>query len=396
MTFFVRDSFHNLFLQKLVDKQSPPAIFHFIGSNSVSDKNQKTKKERQKYMSHKIEKPHDMVLSTQGTEWHKLATHLPTIGDMEVAPMLFDIVESPAFVTIDGVQTQLEDYKVLVADHRKVRSDLSGSDALVPLHIPKSGYRVISNREIWNVMKQSLQDLDCKVTSVCTLERGKKFAISCDIGNSDLVINKDKFKANLNFVTSHDGTIAMESFDSMIRIVCMNTFQWSREAADNVLKVYHTKNAEFALEGLGDLLNAILKGRIELAQVMEYLASHHCDSNDALAMAAGYFCLTTDAKENKLSTRSMNAAREIARLAANGIGNAGRSLYDLVNGATEYCTSGEGVGRKASVASQVYRSQLGGAAEHKRRFIGMVASDETRDKMQSRGREAVRQAVLAN
>ena len=347
-------------------------------------------------MSHKIEKPHDMVLSTQGTEWHKLATHLPTIGDMEVAPMLFDIVESPAFVTIDGVQTQLEDYKVLVADHRKVRSDLSGSDALVPLHIPKSGYRVISNREIWNVMKQSLQDLDCKVTSVCTLERGKKFAISCDIGNSDLVINKDKFKANLNFVTSHDGTIAMESFDSMIRIVCMNTFQWSREAADNVLKVYHTKNAEFALEGLGDLLNAILKGRIELAQVMEYLASHHCDSNDALAMAAGYFCLTTDAKENKLSTRSMNAAREIARLAANGIGNAGRSLYDLVNGATEYWTSGEGVGRKASVASQVYRSQLGGAAEHKRRFIGMVASDETRDKMQSRGREAVRQAVLAN
>jgi hypothetical protein len=347
-------------------------------------------------MSHKIEKPHDMVLSTEGTEWHKLATHLPMIGDMEVAPMLFDIVESPALVTIDGVQTQLEDYKVLVADHRKCRSDLSGSDALVPLHIPKSGYKVISNREIWNTMQSALRDLDCKVTSVCTLERGKKFAISCDIGNSDLVINKDKFKANLNFVTSHDGTIAMESFDSMIRIVCMNTFQWSREAADNVLKVYHTKNAAFALEGLGDLLNAILKGRVEIAQVMEYLATHKCDANDALTMASGYFAMTTDAKDNKLSTRSMNAAREIARLAANGIGNLGKSLYDLANGATEYWTSGEGVGRTASVASQVYRSQLGSAAEHKRRFIGMLSSDESREKMQSRGREAVRQAALVN
>jgi len=347
-------------------------------------------------MSHKIEKPHDMVLSTEGTEWHKLATHLPMIGDMEVAPMLFDIVESPALVTIDGVQTQLEDYKVLVADHRKCRSDLSGSDALVPLHIPKAGYKVISNREIWNTMQSALRDLDCKVTSVCTLERGKKFAISCDIGNSDLVINKDKFKANLNFVTSHDGTIAMESFDSMIRIVCMNTFQWSREAADNVLKVYHTKNAAFALEGLGDLLNAILKGRVEIAQVMEYLASHKCDANDALTMASGYFAMTTDAKDNKLSTRSMNAAREIARLAANGIGNLGKSLYDLANGATEYWTSGEGVGRTASVASQVYRSQLRSAAEHKRRFIEMLADDESREKMQSRGREAVRQAALVN
>lgn len=345
-------------------------------------------------MSHKIEKPHDQVLSIQGTEWHKLATHLPVIGDAEVAPLLFDIVESPAFVVIDGQQTALENYKVLVADHRKVRPDLIGADALVPLHIPKSGYKVISNREIWNVMQKSLRDLDCKVTSVCTLERGKKFAISADIGSSDLVINRDKFKANLNFVTSHDGTMAMETFDSAIRIVCMNTFQWSRNAAADKFKVYHTKNANFALDGLGDLLNAILKGRAELVEVMEYLASHKCDPNDALAMAAGYFCLTTDAKDNKLSTRSLNAAREIARLAANGIGNLGKSLYDLANGATEYWTSGEGVGRTGSVASQVYRSQLGSAADHKRRFIGMLSDEETRSTMESRGREAVRQAVL--
>jgi len=347
-------------------------------------------------MSHKIEKPHDMVLSTQGTEWHLLAEHHAFIGDDQVRRMLFPIVQSPAFVTIDGVQTALKDYKVLVADHRSVRPDLSGSDALVPLHIPKAGYKVISNREIWNVMQKSLRDLDCKVTSVCTLERGKKFAISADIGSSDLVINKDKFKANLNFVTSHDGTMAMKTFDSAIRIVCMNTFQWSRNAAADKFKVYHTKNANFALDGLGDLLNAILKGRAELVEVMEYLASHKCDANDALAMAAGYFAITTDAKDNKLSTRSLNAAREIARLAANGIGNLGKTLYDLANGATEYWTSGEGVGRTGSVASQVYRSQLGSAADHKRRFIGMLSDSDTRDVMSTRGREAVRQAALAN
>jgi hypothetical protein len=347
-------------------------------------------------MSHKIEQPHDIVLSIAGTEWHGLANHVSAIGDSEVSPLLFDIVESPAFVTIDGETATLEDYKVLVADHRKVRPDLSGRDALVPLHIPKAGYKVISNREIWNVMQKSLRDLDCKVTSVCTLERGKKFAISCDIGSSDLVINKDKFKANLNFVTSHDGTMAMESFDSAIRIVCMNTFQWSRNLAVDKFKVYHTKNAEFALEGLGDLLNAILKGRVELVKVMEYLADHACDANDALAMAAGYFCMATDAKENKLATRSMNSAREIARLAAHGIGNAGRNLYDLANGATEYWTHGEGTGRKASLASRVYRSQLGSAADHKSRFITMLADSEVRPVMLTRGREAVRQAALAN
>jgi hypothetical protein len=160
----------------------------------------KTKKpnRKTKNMGHGIYQPHDIVQSNQGTEWHTFAEHREFIGDKEVEKQLFDIIESPAFVVIDGEQTALDNYKVLVADHRKVRSDLSGSDALVPLHIPKAGYKVISNREIWNTMQSALRDLDCKVTSVCTLERGKKFAISADIGSSDLVINKDKFKANLN------------------------------------------------------------------------------------------------------------------------------------------------------------------------------------------------------
>ena len=74
----------------------------------------------------------------------------------------------------------------------------------------------------------------------------------------------------------------------------------------------------------------------------------------------------------------------------------GRNLYDLANGATEYWTSGEGVGRTGSVASQVYRSQLGSAADHKRRFIGMLSDEETRSTMATRGREAVRQAALVN
>jgi hypothetical protein len=344
-------------------------------------------------MGHKIEKPWDMVLSVEGTEWHGLADHLEVIGDKEVNPALFDIIESPCFVQIGEENTYLDDYKVLLADHRQCRPDLKARDQIVPLHIPKSGYRIISNREIWETMQKALRDLDCKVTSVCTLERGKKFAISCDIGGSDMVINKDKFKANLNFVTSHDGTMANEVFDSMIRIVCMNTFQWSRQAAADKFKVYHTKNASFALEGLADLLNAILKGRAEAAEVMEYLANHKCDSNDALAMAAGYFCEATDSV--KLSTRAFNAATEIADLFSNGIGNAGRSLYDLLNGATEYWTSGNGTGKagKTNTASRVYRSQLGQAAEHKVRFIGMLSDETARKEALVRGKDAVALAL---
>ena len=347
-------------------------------------------------MSHMIVKPWDIVLANDNPQWHRMAEVHAEITEQVAEPLMFDIMEHPAYSMIDGTPREIDGEKVLWADHRKVRPDLTPEQAIVKLHVPKVGYRAISNRDVWNTMKKAFTDLGCKVASVCTLERGKKFALSVDIGGSDMVINKNNYKAFLNMVTSHDGTIAMEAFDAFIKIICMNTFQWSRDAAKNKFKIYHTKNADLAMDGLGDLLNAILKGRVEAKEVLEYLATHACDANDAMAMAAGFFCLTTEAKENKLSTRSYNAATEIVRLYAHGIGNEGRTLYDLANGATEYWTSGLGVGRNADTASQVYRSEMGSAADRKHEFITMLADDKTRPVMLSRGREAVRQAVLAN
>ena len=344
-------------------------------------------------MSHGINKPHDIVLSTEGTEWHNLAEQVDAIGDTQVEKLLFPIIESPCFVKMDGQQVSLPNHKVLVADHRLIRPDLSANDQIMPLHIPKDSYQVIDNREVWYAMKKSLAEVDAKVTSAGTLEGGKKFFISTSIGDAEQVINKDKFKFHLNFITSHDGTVAMSTYDSSIRIVCMNTFKWSQDAAGDVgFKVYHTKNASLSLTNLPELVNAILTGRTELKEVMEYLADHACDPNEALAMAAGYFSKSTG--ETKLSTRSWNAANEIANLFSNGIGNFGRNLYDLANGATQYWTSGLGTGRTGTSAeARTYRSEMGMAADHKSRFISMLSDESERGSILETGREAVKIAL---
>ena len=238
-------------------------------------------------------------------------------------------------------------------------------------------------------MKASFADLDVKITTAGTLEGAKKFFVSVDIGESELVINKDRFKAYVNFITGHDGTLAMTAYDSVVRIVCMNTLIASREAAGAAgFSVYHTKNADLAMKNLPELFNAILKGRANLKEVMEYLESSKCEHNDALAMAAGYFCLETDNAE--LSTRAMNAAEGIATLFSRGIGNKGETLYDLANGATEYWTSGDGTGKgKTSQSDRAYRSMLGSAATHKESFVAMLANDTRRSEALSLGKQAL-------
>lgn len=346
-----------------------------------------------KHMAAGIDTKIDRIFSNEGTEWHKLAIVKETITREEIKEVLFPIAQSPAMVSIDGNNITLDNHKVICADMRGVRDDLPENERIVPLHIPKAGYQVIDNGQVWEAMETALKDLDAEVTSVGTLEGAKKFFISTSIGDSEMVINKDKFKFFLNFVTSHDGTIAMNAYDSSIRIVCMNTLRWSMQAQGDVnFKIFHTKNASLAMANMPELVNAILKGRTELKEVMEYLATCKVDQNDAIAMAAGYFAISNDDVE--LSGRSMNAATEIATLFSRGIACNGENLYDLANAATEYWTSGEGTGKKGTEGSRLYRSSMGSAAEHKQQFVALLSDDSRRTTALAMGREAIKIAAM--
>lgn len=342
---------------------------------------------------HGIEKT-DMMLSTLGYSWHRKDTLVETIDEQTANPLFFEVIESPLMVNIDGQLVNMAGYKSLVADHRAVRPDLAPEDQLIPLHIPKDGYKVISNREIFSVAEKALKDVDAKITSVMTLESGKKFAMSVNLGDNVLKVNNDEVHAHLNFVSSHDGTLNMKAYDSTIRIVCMNTLRWSLESAGKVgFNVRHTKNAELALDNLPELLENILKGRVNFKEVMEYLETCKVDSNEALAMAAGYFMIESGAP--KLSTRAFNSAQAIVGLFSNGLGNHGKSLYDLANGATEYWTSGDGVGRKADQATKSYKAEFGMAADHKNRFVELLANEDERNRAKEIGAEAVAEALAS-
>lgn len=330
----------------------------------------------------------DVMYSTEGYSWHRLDRLVKKITKEEVSPVFNKIIEGKLQIEVDGEMVELEDYKALIADLR----GLGMSENMVPLHVPKAGYKVISNEEIFDAAVEAIKDVDAKITSIMTLENRKKFALSVNLGDDVMKVNGDEIHAHLNFVSSHDGTMNLKAYDSTIRIVCMNTLRWSLEAAGQVgFTIRHTKNAAIALENLPELVNAILTGRIQFKEVMEYLATCKVDSNEALAMAAGYFCLESGTP--KLSTRSLNAANSIVDLFANGKGNNGKTLYDLANGATEYWTSGDGVGRNANDLAKSYKAEFGMAADHKSRFVELLADEDRRKTAKEMGKEALAEAL---
>ena len=333
-------------------------------------------------MSSGIEKQ-DLLFSTKSTEWHGAANLVTSIGKKEIDLVSFNIIETGFGFNVDGIYVPMPNHKIIAADLRH-RLDLDESDRIVPLHIPKTGYTAISNADVYQQALDICKGLSMDVVTMGTLEGCKKFFLSIDTGSSELTVKNrangqnEQVMAYINLINSHDGTMAQETYDSMIRIVCMNTLRWSRQSkGDMGGKVYHTKNAKLAMEMLGKRINAILLGRVSYVETMEMLSEITISKENALYIALAYLgSRSEDGKKNKVSTRSVNAAESIQNLFERGKGNVGKSMYCLFNGFTEYYTSGDGVGKQSDAATKLYKGQFSGAADHKNDFLDFITTED--------------------
>lgn len=302
--------------------------------------------------------------------WHGLETRVGdtiSISDVEEHGLHPQIVEGTVTAGIAGQQVTLKDYKSLCA--------LTREGDLHPLHISGNRYSVIQNRDVWKAMSTAFQgvDMDYKLTCVGTLCGLRRYFISVEVGDANgFSVNGDKFHGNINFVTSHDGSLAFRAYDSMIRIVCNNTLNWSVEGEKNLdFKVYHKGDAKVACNKLGTYLNEVLHGRSIFTEKMEQLAAFQVADTDIETVVAGYFINKAFERGEKLetfSTRTLNQVQGIADLARHGRGNHGRNMYDVLNGATEFWTSGEGVGKTTTQGRRAFSSEFGTGSDRKAEF----------------------------
>ena len=213
-------------------------------------------------MSHEITNIDSVLVPNHSkyAAWHGLETRVGDsihLADVEEHGLHPQIVEGTVTAGIAGQQVTLKDYKSLCA--------LTREGDLHPLHISGNRYSVIQNRDVWKAMSTAFQgvDMDYKLTCVGTLCGLRRYFISVEVGDANgFSVNGDKFHGNINFVTSHDGSLAFRAYDSMIRIVCNNTLNWSVEGEKNLdFKVYHKGDAKVACNKLGTYLNDVLKGR---------------------------------------------------------------------------------------------------------------------------------------
>lgn len=350
-------------------------------------------------MSHCIEEI-DQILVPTGENfktWHGLETVAEDAVSKEFVEkqgLHFPIIKTNIEAPLDDQNYDLSNWKAVLAD---TRNNENIPHDVVPLNVASNKYSVIENGRVWEAMETALAGIEHTVSCVGTLGGLKRYFISIELANqSRETINGDEFHSHLNFITSHDGTLAFETFDAQTRIICSNTLNWSRLEDHNLnLKVHHKSNTDFKIRGMEKLIADALNGRKDFKKVMEEFNSIEVDEEKAKAIVGGYFIVQPNFNEKVgFSTRTKNAIDSITDLYKRGIGNQGKSIYDVMNGATEYWTTGEGVGKTASRGKQVSSSEFGTASKHKVRFVDYLKQGRYNNLLEKSKRVYEQEAIV--
>jgi hypothetical protein len=299
---------------------------------------------------------HDKLTATEPT-WHGLEQIVSPeeTKRFKGSPLDFEVGEEPIF-TPDMVQ--IEGYKRITAP------TVDGEGSLT-LQVANETYGVVQNEAIFEAIEKAMTGVDYTITCVGTLDdRSRGFFSLAMADNQDYLVNGDKFKAHSNVIWGHDSQTAIHAIDSTTRVVCGNTMSvvlgQARSGGSHLnLKLRHTSQAAFRIDGFAEKIEQLLEKRAEFFTSLEYLNENDISHNDADAFIWGH---TVGVKLSEATNRRVRPAEDISLSFRKGDGNKGETLYDLFNGYTEVLT------RKAVLSDpekNAYSSEWGGGAKRK-------------------------------
>ena len=289
------------------------------------------------------------IVNTQRNGWSNKITD--SINSVDDIGLNWDVQKTPMVALLEGK------YPLPIESHVSInRSDSNESIGVVG-----SAYEPIQNSRIWEAMHQSLEGVNHEVCGGGYTHNGGRVFVQTKVSDEDFTVNGDPFDNYVTFYSSHDGSSAFELFDTSVRMICQNTFRVAKKLGGKAfkLKVRHTRNADVRFDNVMHCLENIFDNRRVAYTKLKDLSDMPMNYSDMIAWATSFFN-----KSNNLSTVSSNKAHTARDLAIHGIGNKGKTRYDMFNGVTELLTHGGRVTSKNR--SDIWRSsELGAGAVQK-------------------------------
>jgi len=262
-----------------------------------------------------------------------------TIEAMKVADLNFTVAPVP-LITANGID---------VIKHKAIVRE----DNNTVLGIVGNVYHPVQNTDAFALGDVLCQEYGAEYEYGYSVDGGRRSMLQAKLPQSFEIGEGDKINEYLTIVNSHDGSTPLTILITPIRLWCDNQLNAAIKTATNCVKIRHTvtalNRAKIAMQVFSEAQDYFEKFEI----VAKRMAMAQMDAKMVEDFLNG---LVGEEEAGKKSTRKKNIKEEITSLYNTGIGNEGKTIWDMYNGVTEYIDHHRGNDDEKRMASALVGS----------------------------------------
>ena len=214
------------------------------------------------------------------------------------------------------------------------RIALFRGDTKAPLSIVSADYHVVQPDEVLEFFRDLVGDAGMYLETAGVLFGGKRFWAMANTNKFGVVNGNDKIKGNLLLTTSCDGTLATNAMLVSTRVVCNNTLRIAM-AEDVKDRVRVTHSRQFDPKHIKDQLGLIDHSWEAFMGNVDKMAQQAIDAEKAREFVYNLIARPNLEAEEQPYTVAQTVDNILNRFRT-GMGNQGKTVWDLLNGVTEY------------------------------------------------------------
>jgi phage/plasmid-like protein (TIGR03299 family) len=207
------------------------------------------------------------------------------------------------------------------------------SDTKAPLGIVSDRYQIVQPPEVLEFFRDLVADGGFDLHTAGTMFGGKRFWALASINESAVITGTDKVDGYLLLTTSCDGSLATTAKFTTVRVVCNNTLSMSL-SSKNKRDIAIRHSTKFEFDRTKQALGVATGLFAEFTRASRSLASHPITFEEAMSLT-NRLCVDNNLSAKDDVTKSKGYA-SIMTLFEQGKGNNGETLWDWINGVTEY------------------------------------------------------------
>lgn len=282
-------------------------------------------------MAHQLEQ----MFSVKETPWHglgRIIQEAPTAEEaIKLAGLDWQVVEQPIFRAEEG-----EAYKLIPSHKSVVRASDNST-----LGVVSQKFTPLQNSEAFEFFNPFIESGLATFETAGSLRNGKTVWVLARLNKAPIEVGKgDAVNKFLMLSNSHDGTMAVRTGFTPIRVVCANTLAMSHAAKDSkLLRVMHSKQVKIRLDAIQQIVNAADAKFEATAEQYRKLVRTDVDQKALAAYVEVVFGYSA-VEEERRAIAKKRTIEDITRLFETGRGSelstAKGTYWGLYNAVTEY------------------------------------------------------------